>query len=687
MNKLSSSSFAIIFVFLNLLTLIETNGCASIYPNNDDLFIQSGKSLELSCEVNTCDPNINIYNWTIKFIQSETGSEEFFVNNSTNKIFSLDIPETSVENSGTYFCYLNGDLQDFKLVQIKNLPEPPQNIKCVLLNWITMTCYIEFYQKETDIPITWNMEYKYQSETNTLSCIRDDNDLYLNCGVVYIYKFSYYTMTAIGRNEKYDITFLNETSIRTDICCLVKPNPIDDLKITKTTNSSTVELSWKFPKGLPPVIDMIYKIDIQSEQDWDNRIIQIEDIVTNRHFRYVYKYTLTDLIPFVDYKIFISVKPIQAEGDFYWSESAMVTFKTDQDITGHATTFTKGSYYALNCGELYICPIIYWKNPEKKDSHSFLTGYEINISWINQLDVELNEENDVVYSAANLRHIKTNNLSGKKFYDISEVKLLKTQNYLVEMKIKTEIGFTKSISELLIPAWNKVKDFHPRRIIVEIDKQNNSAVVSWQRNSKLCEKRFEEFIYWCSTNPNAYEPYALCENQINWQMVSNKHNCEYAVERIELPYEIDVNNLKFGVSTEMNGINGGITWETCRFKEMFDPPDVPFYEINYVENKYDELKITMLYENCYSQKRGKPVKYEIAYEQFDNKQNDIKCKETNTISFPTNFDEPHLYLKGLKVRTEYIICLRAIGDYDIGTFGKPIIIRTNFESGKLLKYI
>lgn len=48
-------------------------------------------------------------------------------------------------------------------------------------------------------------------------------------------------------------------------------------------------------------------------------------------------------------------------------------------------------------------------------------------------------------------------------------------------------------------------------------------------------------------------------------------------------------------------------------------PDVPLYRVDPVKEKHTEIIVTVLYENCYSERGGRPVMYQLVYEKFDGK--------------------------------------------------------------------
>ena len=58
-------------------------------------------------------------------------------------------------------------------------------------------------------------------------------------------------------------------------------------------------------------------------------------------------------------------------------------------------------------------------------------------------------------------------------------------------------------------------------------------------------------------------------------------------------------------------------------------PDLPLYRVDAVLTNHEELLVTVLYENCYSPRGGKPTTYQVVCEQFVGNLEDFPCHEGN----------------------------------------------------------
>ena len=54
-------------------------------------------------------------------------------------------------------------------------------------------------------------------------------------------------------------------------------------------------------------------------------------IPSNPDVDHVYSYTLHSLIPYANYTVSLSAKPVTSRGDWYWSEPETITLTTDSD--------------------------------------------------------------------------------------------------------------------------------------------------------------------------------------------------------------------------------------------------------------------------------------------------------------------------------------------------------------------
>ena len=92
-----------------------------MYPEGP-LFILRGDPLSINCTVTTGDSSTTAYNLSVNLIEGSTGQRRELGNVSTYYpeagTVSVNIPETTLEDNGTYMCNYEGMFKSLKVVSI-----------------------------------------------------------------------------------------------------------------------------------------------------------------------------------------------------------------------------------------------------------------------------------------------------------------------------------------------------------------------------------------------------------------------------------------------------------------------------------------------------------------------------------------------------------------------------------------
>ena len=92
-----------------------------MYPDGP-VFIVRGEPLAINCTITTSDSGVSVYNLSINMTEGRTGQRRDLNNFSMYYpemgTVAINIPETTLEDNGTYMCYYNGKFKSLKVVHI-----------------------------------------------------------------------------------------------------------------------------------------------------------------------------------------------------------------------------------------------------------------------------------------------------------------------------------------------------------------------------------------------------------------------------------------------------------------------------------------------------------------------------------------------------------------------------------------
>ena len=92
-----------------------------MYPD-ESVFLVKGDPLAINCTITTSDNTASVYSLSIVLKEGSTGRERDLTNFSTyypeEATVAVNIPETTLEDNGTYMCYYDGKFKSLKVVRI-----------------------------------------------------------------------------------------------------------------------------------------------------------------------------------------------------------------------------------------------------------------------------------------------------------------------------------------------------------------------------------------------------------------------------------------------------------------------------------------------------------------------------------------------------------------------------------------
>ncbi|KAL4228903.1 hypothetical protein ACF0H5_011943 [Mactra antiquata] len=624
------------------------------HPEGDH-YLKVGSNLHLFINCTTCNSDSDFDAKNIIVMKGSQRIHDDYLNYDYNAV-ELTIPNLRLTHSGFYKVFYGNTnvVQDLTKVSVIEEPGSPVNITCLSFEMTNLTCSFNL-SKPTS---SWYMKYKLSEGSWQTIPDKYCNRLSYTCWWDSIdMPRSNMTFKGLGANmSRVKIVVKNALWTKREtftirISEIVKYAPVQDIHAVMGTDSMLIQ--WGRSKNIPGTdVAVEYRITVKSDNNW---IEPITRLIYNST-RKIESVEIDGLIPYDNYTVSVWNKVMDAKGDIYWSDPAIIGNRTLPTVSQYSVSMATGSYLMYECGEKF-CVILYWKNPEERYWHGQLVGYQISV------DTNYTFRQDGAHGLIAVQGIS-------EYVRLKEP-LSKTNNYLLGVSLVNTEGNSADVSPILIPAWEKANMMKVTWVSVEMLPSGDK--ISWEINPDLCSHIVSVTIYWCL---NLNSSIVQCVSDFDWHTYDIDNGCEDNWQLISTNISGMI-DLKYGVSIENHQFSGGIEWEKFRFKNIRNVPEKPMFRVNADKTM---VTVNVLYASNYVSDFGRPDVYYISYSKASQKtQKKCTYDETKT-EFPVNFSQPIYRISGLESGSQYYICVWSGNAAGLSEAGKPVSIKTNEDT-------
>ncbi|XP_033761732.1 uncharacterized protein LOC117343474 [Pecten maximus] len=519
--------------------------------------VLTGKQLLLNCSLQ--GDNENNEQLFFKKGKARIRSSERLQVRNDNVTSSIIIPETNIQDRGTYTCCrsLCSDETEFDsgVFEVGDVPPDPLYFHCIISNG-GVQCYFSMY----DSCVEWTLQYRMSAEeedpsrctcTNSVRksqhCVdfndEDNSYRFLTRKCQDIHEKEIQTTCLLAdaiRDERYTIhiegrspygTSSFDYNITTNIT-IEQLGPLRRFTV-KSTTSTTATLTWYFPNN-----PAYYKAGISCNITY-NTSQSVTELWKNS--KYV-QYVVEPLKPFQNYMIQVLCRFTESR---YWSRSSTAKFSTKQDVPMYGPQGTPTSY-SMYLSKNQTCTVaIYIKPPAPDTINGILKGYELQLFSSSNTSLALLTKTYPVKSTLIIENIQGDTMG--LYADISSL---------------TVVGKSRASLHLNLDIKPTGKDsLSVESVTVSEFPDHHQFLVTIQHLTSL-NKTITYIYHWCQVTARDYD----CKDR---GVVDCTANYDFAYSK-ETQMKIVIAKLArmdhswvFGASIASPVSRGGIRWETC----------------------------------------------------------------------------------------------------------------------------
>ncbi|XP_070195816.1 mucin-17-like [Littorina saxatilis] len=445
-------------------------------------------------------------------------------------------------------------------------------------------------------------------------------------------------------HQDYNISFATRTyfgdviathQVKTNLT-IVKYDAVQSLHVrTDEDNSTLLQVEWSFPgiaAGLLAIKRFECRVHVTAtSKPWMeyNATVPMsdDDCGTKKKVR------VTGLHADVNYTVSMQFRP---EGGKYWSEDAVSSNTTSEDVPSGAPEVTAGSYEIFFRDGNYQLTV-YWKALEPQYRNGKLTNYKVVVTRSDQSIFSTETTADVL--SATIPHFQPT--SGGN----ACVSAATSKGYSSETNCITILTF-KDDPKVPSP---------PEEVTVEYMASTNFSVLRWHDVTPISATGDHFAVFWCRGTLSG--PPVNCLSDLNWTKLDNISATSYTVDALRSPGSLeDQTTWRFGVARNIGNLSRGISWNKCSFRDDAEkrvPNIAP-------SSKGGEISVTLTVMCDVPYFSQRPVRQEIYVTRMTSSFGGSDCTKGHKVDVTFNPDLSRTVVvkDNLTLNSVYSVCAR-----------------------------
>ncbi|XP_067679085.1 uncharacterized protein [Haliotis asinina] len=529
-------------------------------------------------------------------------------------------------------------------------PPPVSNVTCVFdmwnLNcsltinstgqhvaWILTYCIKDYLPADDPLACPGNLTSRKECEPGPSWPRPDQAVMLFRC--TNILKLQMYRIHVDGVSNYGRTTYV--TDVYTDFS-VVQYSAVKSLRVGQHVTSTSITLLWNTPVYIQHTHTVYRVVITHGDIVISSVVITYGDKGYHKDVRRnVSSYTVTSLRPAKTYLAELRVKPRSSP---YWSKPTYINMTTLEAAPGVPPGLKPGMYTRWEDG---VHLMVFWQAVPPAERNGKITHHQVCLDVPNSASPSCNSS-----------------IPGDQFHYVLHLPE-GTGNYTVTVQAGTQAGLSQN-SSLQIPSIGQA----PRRpLYVTVEQLDDSSYnVSWVlANHKV--RLDHVYVTWCQALRTNEE--VTCINDVH-AVELDGNATSYIVQ-----HHLDPGLGKgawFGVSTSVDDVSDGTTWNQCIFVkdgEMGSPP-----AMNVLANA-STAWLPLGFSYCdVSLNKARPDVYEVSFQSSNTTScSDVNCTDGSVIQMSARFDTTGVILTGLTRPGMYCVCLRVRSSLTVGPYSHP----------------
>ncbi|XP_071117792.1 uncharacterized protein [Haliotis cracherodii] len=526
-------------------------------------------------------------------------------------------------------------------------PPKPVNITCASTDGINLNCFLT--TNDTGQYTNWNVTYcieDYIPTDDPLACTGDSPPLPGNTtnsstcrpspdrsppghGVMLFLCTTEMMERQVYRVNVEGVNNYGTTSYATSVYTgpsIVQYSAVTGLKVGPNVTSTSITFLWDAPVYISRA-DPVYSVVVtQSEMGY-------REVFTST----VNSLKVARLRPATTYLAEVRAKPRSSP---YWSNPTYISKTTLETAPGVPPGLSPGMYTRWEDG---VHLSVYWQAVPPALRNGNITHHQV-----------------CLYLPDNASPYCNSSIPGDQFHYLLDLPS-GSGDCTVTVQAGTRVGMSEP-SALRIP---KIGQAPQRPLYVTVEQLDDSRYnVTWviaNHNVRLDHV----FVTWCQ-GLHANQQ-ITCRNDVHAAVIDG--NASFYI----VTHDLDPDLRKgawFGVSTSVDDVSDGTTWNQCIFQTDGGAGSPPAMD---VLSNASTTWLPLGFSYCdVSINKGRPLVYEVSLQSINTTScSDINCTEGAVVPSPALFDTTDIILPTLTRRALYCVCLRVRGRIRVGPYSHP----------------